>query len=175
MPEWTIIFTVVPRVASQWGMCHVAVSHATCASCKPSWDLAGDMKSSLNGTSMLNTTPGIPLLGLVPCVCLLLLLTLELTAAAADSPRSHPGGYSALCVVGKDENLYVREWVEYHKCLGGCSTRMQYCVISSRSACTHASMRARFSCSSPVMHALLQLMPKPFRSWRLIFTLCRLL
>lgn len=27
-------------------------------------------------------------------------------------------GYSALCVVGKNENRYVREWVEYHKCLG---------------------------------------------------------
>lgn len=43
-----------------------------------------------------------------------LLLAYGLTAAAS----AKPGGYSALCVVGKDENLYVREWVDYHKCLG---------------------------------------------------------
>ena len=29
--------------------------------------------------------------------------------------------YSALCVVGRDENAYVREWAEYHLCLGQCS------------------------------------------------------
>ncbi|EFJ50032.1 hypothetical protein VOLCADRAFT_117046, partial [Volvox carteri f. nagariensis] len=28
------------------------------------------------------------------------------------------GGYSALCVVGRNENRYIREWVDYHKCLG---------------------------------------------------------
>ncbi len=27
--------------------------------------------------------------------------------------------YSAICVVAKNENRYIREWVEYHKCLGG--------------------------------------------------------
>ncbi len=39
------------------------------------------------------------------------------TAAAAGAAKD---GYSALCVVGKNENRYVREWVEYHKCLGEC-------------------------------------------------------
>lgn len=28
------------------------------------------------------------------------------------------GGYAAICAVAKNENRYVREWVEYHKCLG---------------------------------------------------------
>ncbi|GIL78015.1 hypothetical protein Vretimale_7349 [Volvox reticuliferus] len=35
------------------------------------------------------------------------------TAAAIGSD-----GYSALCVVGRNENPYIREWVEYHRCLG---------------------------------------------------------
>ncbi|KAJ9518800.1 hypothetical protein QJQ45_026089, partial [Haematococcus lacustris] len=26
--------------------------------------------------------------------------------------------YSAICVVAKDENMYVREWLTYHRCLG---------------------------------------------------------
>eukprot|EP00798_Chlamydomonas_sp_ICE-L_P017856 gene17854-24243_t len=28
------------------------------------------------------------------------------------------GQYSALCVVAKDENQYIEEWVHYHQCLG---------------------------------------------------------
>ena len=39
-------------------------------------------------------------------------------AAAAAGTTAAADGYSALCVVGKNENLNVREWVEYHKCLG---------------------------------------------------------
>ena len=35
----------------------------------------------------------------------------------ASSHQEH-GSYSALCVVGKNENRYIREWVEYQKCLG---------------------------------------------------------
>lgn len=27
--------------------------------------------------------------------------------------------YSALCVVARDENRYIREWALYHLCLGG--------------------------------------------------------
>ncbi|GFR44512.1 hypothetical protein Agub_g5777 [Astrephomene gubernaculifera] len=34
------------------------------------------------------------------------------------SSGSTAGGYSALCAVGRNENRYVREWVDYHKCLG---------------------------------------------------------
>lgn len=45
-----------------------------------------------------------------------LLLWLLFTAAAAVS--STPDNYSALCVVAKNENFYLREWVEYHQCLG---------------------------------------------------------
>ncbi len=34
-------------------------------------------------------------------------------------------GFAALCAVAKNENRYVREWVDYHKCFGadcrGCS------------------------------------------------------
>ncbi len=26
--------------------------------------------------------------------------------------------YSAICVVAKNENRYLREWLEYHRCLG---------------------------------------------------------
>ncbi|GLC69842.1 hypothetical protein PLESTF_000886500 [Pleodorina starrii] len=42
------------------------------------------------------------------------------TAAAAVAAAAGGGddGYSALCVVGRNENRYIREWVEYHKCLG---------------------------------------------------------
>jgi hypothetical protein len=41
---------------------------------------------------------------------------MQLTGPAAASSV----GYSALCAVGRNENRYVREWVEYHKCLGAC-------------------------------------------------------
>lgn len=43
------------------------------------------------------------------------------TAVVADQ-QQHGGGstYSALCVVAKDENRYIAEWVQYHKCLGEC-------------------------------------------------------
>ena len=30
------------------------------------------------------------------------------------------GNYSALCVVARNENLYIREFVQYHLCLGVC-------------------------------------------------------
>ncbi|PNW77661.1 hypothetical protein CHLRE_10g446150v5 [Chlamydomonas reinhardtii] len=39
-------------------------------------------------------------------------------AAAAASGSGSDAGYSALCAVGRNENRYVREWVDYHKCLG---------------------------------------------------------
>ncbi|KAG2495430.1 hypothetical protein HYH03_006377 [Edaphochlamys debaryana] len=44
------------------------------------------------------------------------------TAAAAEAGATAAAGaskdYSALCVVGRNENRYVKEWVDYHKCLG---------------------------------------------------------
>lgn len=44
-----------------------------------------------------------------------LLLALVLSLA-----RCHAKGmYTALCVIGRDENRYVKEWVDYYKCLGG--------------------------------------------------------
>lgn len=43
-------------------------------------------------------------------------------ANSAADQQQHSGGstYSALCVVAKDENRYIAEWVQYHKCLGEC-------------------------------------------------------
>ncbi|KAG2449567.1 hypothetical protein HYH02_005100 [Chlamydomonas schloesseri] len=40
------------------------------------------------------------------------------SAAAGASSRGGEGNYSALCAVGRNENRYVKEWVDYHKCLG---------------------------------------------------------
>lgn len=47
---------------------------------------------------------------------LLLLLAAALTPAHGQSASQHT--YSAICVVAKDENRYLAEWVQYHKCLG---------------------------------------------------------
>lgn len=48
---------------------------------------------------------------------LLLLLAAALTPVVhGQSASQHT--YSAICVVAKDENRYLAEWVQYHKCLG---------------------------------------------------------
>lgn len=56
-------------------------------------------------------------------VLLLLLLLADGLVQAAPSPAAAANstyvGYAAICVVGKNENRYIREWVDYHKCLGG--------------------------------------------------------
>ena len=41
-------------------------------------------------------------------------------AATAEVSGGRPAaGYSAICAVSRDDNLYIREWVEYHtQCLG---------------------------------------------------------
>lgn len=56
---------------------------------------------------------------------------LQIEAVAPVLVRSHvandatskkgPPGYSALCAVSRDDNRYLREWIEYHTlCLGAC-------------------------------------------------------
>jgi hypothetical protein len=62
-----------------------------------------------------------------PPLLLVLLAALLAPPCAPMQPASrqvvHPGypqGYSALCVVARDENIYVKEFVQYHRCLGGC-------------------------------------------------------
>ncbi|GLI63438.1 hypothetical protein VaNZ11_006329, partial [Volvox africanus] len=37
---------------------------------------------------------------------------------STSTPGTSSDGYSALCVVGRNENPYIKEWVEYHNCLG---------------------------------------------------------
>jgi hypothetical protein len=32
--------------------------------------------------------------------------------------HGHVSAYSAICVVARNENRYISEWVQYHKCLG---------------------------------------------------------
>jgi hypothetical protein len=40
-------------------------------------------------------------------------------ALAADASSGPAPGYSAICLVARDENIYLREWIEYHTlCLG---------------------------------------------------------
>lgn len=64
-------------------------------------------------------------------------------AAAAASGSGSDAGYSALCAVGRNENRYVREWVDYHKCLGESSR-----VLSCEGAAHRA--RARNPVAQPV-------------------------
>lgn len=46
----------------------------------------------------------------------LLLLQCALQSSSSAIPATQP--YSALCVIAKDENRYIEEWVQYHRCLG---------------------------------------------------------
>lgn len=52
------------------------------------------------------------------------MISLNLTSEAKHESAASPGstaqnsGSSALCVVAKDENHYLVEWVRYHRCLG---------------------------------------------------------
>ena len=55
---------------------------------------------------------------------LLLVLLLDGATALVGSSSSKPAtikDYSAICVIAKDENRYLREWAEYHRCLGACA------------------------------------------------------
>lgn len=42
------------------------------------------------------------------------------SAQATQVSSSVYRGFAALCAVAKNENRYVREWVDHHKCLGAC-------------------------------------------------------
>lgn len=48
----------------------------------------------------------------VAVTCLLILCSAVLPSSLA-APSDYLG-YSAICVVAKDENRYIREWLEYH-------------------------------------------------------------
>ena len=49
---------------------------------------------------------------------ILLLVQVSVGSTSSDSNPKQESGYSALCVVGKDENQYIPEWLDYHKCIG---------------------------------------------------------
>jgi hypothetical protein len=51
--------------------------------------------------------------------CIVAALVDKLFGAAQAAPKINEPQYSALCVVAKNENKYLREWLEYHRCLGG--------------------------------------------------------
>lgn len=59
------------------------------------------------------------------CVILAFILSLALILASASESK----GYSALCAVGKNENVYVSEWINYHLCLGQ-SSRYKMIIMS---------------------------------------------
>ena len=48
----------------------------------------------------------------------LLLLQQAVGLVDTGTPEDGRRYYSALCAVGNNENIFVREWVEHHKCLG---------------------------------------------------------
>ena len=52
------------------------------------------------------------------CLCLLVLCAVSLFHSISSSETRDLGNYSAICAVAKDENRYIREWAEYHLCLG---------------------------------------------------------
>lgn len=53
-----------------------------------------------------------------PWPLFLLLTILSVQADGETSGVAHGHAYSAICAVGHNENAFLKEWVEYHLCLG---------------------------------------------------------
>lgn len=47
-----------------------------------------------------------------------LLASSVVAAVGAAQSIANTSSYSAICVIAKDEQRYVREWVDHHLCLG---------------------------------------------------------
>ncbi|KAL6745533.1 hypothetical protein V8C86DRAFT_2975436 [Haematococcus lacustris] len=55
---------------------------------------------------------------LLQCLCLVGVVTVSAAVGSGLLTGTAAQQYSAICVVAKDENMYVREWLTYHRCLG---------------------------------------------------------
>jgi hypothetical protein len=71
----------------------------------------------------------------------------EATYAPLGESTQSEETYSAICVVAKNENRYIAEWIEYHRCLGEQPNLHACSLHAGPHSCPHARM-------PPALHSL---------------------
>ena len=86
-------------------------------------------------------------------------------ASPSKGNQTEPTSYSALCAVARDENRYIREWVEYHRCMGEVLHGMLIIQVSDALFLSHTRIRKDLSIRSQQHSAISIRDPRAGEGW----------